>query len=105
MTRHRGDPERIGEVLDEVLAAMGMARPAAAGRLLEEWAEIAGEPFASRARPVGLDDGVLYLEAADGAAASLLRYQTGDLLRRLEERLGRGLVTSVSLRVGRPRRG
>jgi hypothetical protein len=42
----------------------------------------------------------LTLVATDGVAASLLKYRVGDLVGRLGERFGEGVVTSVRIRVG-----
>ena len=60
---------------------------------------MAGEPWAERAAPVGLNRGELVVEVADGTTASLLKYQVNGLLERLEEGLGARLVETVRLRV------
>ena len=99
----RGDLTRIEDLLDRVLERIGVARPVDVVYLVENWARVAGEPWATRSRPVHLEDGELIVEAADGSAASLLRYQAAGLVNRLDEALGQGLVTSVRVRMGRPR--
>ncbi len=95
------DPSSIREVLEGLLQRLGVARPLEVADLMRRWPEVAGEPWAERSRPVALDGGELVVEVADGATASLLRYQTGMLLARLDERVGKGLVTAVRLRVQR----
>ncbi len=94
----RDGPARIDEVLDEILAGAGLARPVDVAYLVEHWAEVAGEPWATRARPVRLERGELVVEALDGHAATLLRYQTKALVERLTAALGRGLVEAVHVR-------
>jgi hypothetical protein len=98
------DPAPIRDVLDQVLRRFGVAQPVDVAQLVSEWDEKAGEPWAGRSRPASLEGGELVVEAFDGSSASLLRYQVADLVRRLDEVLGQGLVTSVRVRVARPRR-
>jgi len=74
-------------------------------RLVEEWAELAGEPWASRAEPVGLRDGELVVGVGDGTDASLLRYQVEELLNRLERGLGGRLIGTARIVVVKPKKG
>ena len=98
------DLERVSGFLDSVLRRLGLPDPLDLGRLIDEWADLAGEPWGSRSRPAGLQDGVLLVEVADGSVATLLRYQQGVLVQRLEGRLGVGVVTSVRIRVRRSKK-
>ena len=95
------DPQPIDELLDELLQALGVARPVDVAQLVESWAELAGEPWGERSRPVLLKDGELDVEVADGTAATLLKYRQSDLVERLGEKLGRGLVNTVRVRITR----
>ncbi len=98
------DPTPIRELLQGVLARLGVARPLEVAELVARWDEVAGEPWAGRTTPASLDGGELVLEVGDGATAALLRYQTTQLVARLDEQVGRGLVTSVRVRVRKPGR-
>lgn len=93
------DLERIGDGLEAVLRRLGLPAPGVLDRLMDDWPEVAGEPWAERAVPVGLQKGELVIEVADGATASLLKYQVAALLERLEKGLGARLVETVRLRV------
>lgn len=99
------DLRRIGEGLDEVLARLGLPATDVMDRLVREWPQLAGEPWASRARPAGLHRGELTVEVTDGTAASLLRYQVPGLVDRLEEALGARLVSSVRIRLSSTKKG
>jgi predicted nucleic acid-binding Zn ribbon protein len=99
------DLEHVGNDLEQMLRRLGMPDPAAAERLVEEWATVAGEPWAGRSRPAGLKDGVLVVEVDDGSVATLLKYQERALLERLARHLGPGLATSVRIRVARRKKG
>ena len=97
------DLERLGEGLDVILRRIGLPEVPDLGRLADNWESLAGEPFGTRSRPVGLSGGTLVLEVADGASATLLRYQTGALLQRLETRFGAPIATDIRFRVELPK--
>ena len=99
------EPAPIRHVLDKVMRQLGVAQPVDVARLVAEWDETVGDPWAGRSRPASLEGGELVVEAFDGAAASLLRYQVADLRKRLDDVLGQGLVTSIRVRVATPGRG
>ena len=89
------DLEKVGGFLDQVLRRLGLPDPLDLNRLVEEWADLAGEPWGTRSQPAGLANGELVVEVDDGSIATLLRYQQKTLIDRLESRLGAPLVTSV----------
>jgi hypothetical protein len=93
------DLERIGDGLEGMLHSLGLPPPGVLDRLTGEWAALAGEPWGSRAEPVALQRGELLVEVADGATASLLRYQVPGLVDRLEGALGARLVDTVKIRL------
>lgn len=91
---------KIGTGIEKMLRDLGMPEMFDVATLVADWPAIAGEPFASMSTPAAFGDGVLTLVATDGVAASLLKYRVGDLVGRLGERFGEGVVTSVRIRVG-----
>lgn len=91
----------IADMLAPFLERMGLARPDQAARISSEWSDLAGEPWASQSRPAGLREGQLVVDVVDAATVSLLRYRTGELLKRLDEELGEGTVEVVRLRVAK----
>lgn len=99
------DLERIGGDLASFLDRLGMPPILDLARLVEEWDSIAGEPFATMARPAGFSDGELLVEVSDGSAASIMKYRAGALLDRLRESLGDGIVERIRIRVGNPKKG
>jgi hypothetical protein len=70
-------------------------------RLAGEWEQVAGLPWAGTSRPVAFRNGVLVVGVADGATASLLRFQQAALQQRLNQHFGEGTVMEVRLRVDR----
>lgn len=99
------DLEPVRTDLEDLLNRLGMPRPVDLARLVDEWEELAGEPFSAMAQPAGFSDGELVVVAADGRAASLLKYRVGALLDRLQEHLGEGIVQTIRIRVGNPKKG
>lgn len=99
------DLERVGDGLDALLRRLGIPSPDDAARLFDEWEQLAGEPWASRSRPVGMQKGELIVEVPDGGVATLLQYQAGALVERLAGALGSPLVQRVTVRVARPKKG
>lgn len=99
------DLEPVAGDLEALLTRLGMPRTVDLGRLVDEWGEIAGEPFSTMTAPAGFDDGELVVEVPDGAAASIMKYRAGALLDRLREALGDGVVDSIRIRVANPKKG
>jgi len=98
------DLENIRGIIDTALGKWGVGQVGVFVKLSENWSKIAGDQWAEHAKPVLLRRAVLTVEASP-AAASLLRYTVGDLLRALDGELGEGVVTEVRIRLagqGRP---
>jgi predicted nucleic acid-binding Zn ribbon protein len=66
---------------------------------LDRWDELVGPMVAARTRPVSLVRGVLVVVVEQPAWAAQLRWLEADLLRRFDEALGTGVVTSLRVRV------
>jgi hypothetical protein len=92
------DLHSFGALLRTTLSGLGLERIDLTLTLLEEWDEIAGKPWAGASSPVVVKDGELIVEAGSPTAVRFLRYSTGDLLRRLDERFGEGAVRAVTVR-------
>ena len=61
-----------------------------------------GATLAAHCRPLSLVHGALVVAVDNGAWAAQLRWLEADVLRRLEERLGPGVVTALEVRVRPP---
>jgi hypothetical protein len=97
----RRDLEPLGDVLESVLGRFAGTGHGSLARLQHSWVAIAGDPWHS-ATPVRLSEGLLTVEVRDGTAASRLRFETANLLRRIAAELGEGHVTGVRIRVAAP---
>lgn len=100
-TRH-SDPARVGELIDVVLGRIAGGGAQAELLLREVWETVSDERWAGRAAPAELRDGTVVVDVADGATATILRYEKDRLvaeLRRAAPDLG---VENLTVRV-RPR--
>lgn len=96
---------QVGSGIEKMLRELGMPEMFDVATMVENWPEIAGEPFGSMSAPASFGGGVLTLSVTDGVAASLLKYRVGDLIERLAGRFGEGVVTSVRIKVGGRKKG
>ena len=94
-----GDLEEITELLGSIISGVGSGASLDGGTLVAEWSDIAPELWRDRAHPVGLRGSALLVEVRSGTDATVLRHDTAELLRRITDRFGAGLVDHVRLRV------
>lgn len=96
------DPVVVGDLIDRVLGRIARGSPGAVLALRAAWRDVAGVRLADRSAPVSLEAGVLTVEVDDGGTASLLRFETANLIRRAADVCVEP-VSSVSFRVKRNR--
>jgi len=89
------EPEPLSELLESVLGRMGLPPPSVFNELAATWDELAGEPWSHRATPLYIRQKELVVEASSPSLVGMLRYGVGDLMRRLDEALGAGVVESI----------
>jgi predicted nucleic acid-binding Zn ribbon protein len=70
-----------------------------------DWPRLVGPKIAAHATPVELVGGRLVVRADDPVWANQLRWLEQDLVARLGDQLGAGVVTAVEVRVGAEARG
>ena len=99
------DPDRglndLGATFEAVLERVTEGKLAAFEVIKSAWPEIVSATWSERSRPVRLEKGVLTIEVSDGGAASRLRLEQGKIKDALDERLGRGEIAQIRLRISR----
>ena len=93
------DPRRVAESLDAVARSLGAPPATALATLFGGWTDIVGDAVAAHCRPLSLTRGTLALAVDEPGWATQITYLEADLLRRLDEALGRGVVARVTVRV------
>lgn len=94
-------PRRVADSLDRLATSLGAPSAGVLATLFSAWAELVGQTVAARSRPRSLRDGVLVVTVDEPAWATQLRWLEPDLLVRLGEALGHGVVRSIDVRVQR----
>lgn len=78
-------PQRIGEVLEDVLEDAGVLRQFERLGVLDMWPEIVGEKVAGVTQARSVDDTTLVVEVRSSAWLMELNMMKGDLLKRVNE--------------------
>ena len=101
----RPDPSPIDDLLGTIVERAGASPDLGVAKLVSSWDDVVSERWRERARPIGVKDQTLLVEVPEGADASLLRYDSADLIRRISGRFGPDLVRAVRFRVEGDSRG
>ena len=101
----RPEPKPIDDLIGTIVEQAGASADLGIARLVSSWDSIVSERWSERSRPIGVRDQTLLVEVPDGADASLLRYDSADLMRRISQRFGPDLVRAVRFRVEGDNRG
>ncbi|HEX9992122.1 MAG TPA: DUF721 domain-containing protein [Acidimicrobiales bacterium] len=94
----------LGEGLDRALGDLGLPGARAVVAVFGRWEELVGEQVAAHASPVSIHDGRLLVAVDEPGWATQLRYLQADLLRRVADVAGEGVVTRIEVRVRPPER-
>jgi predicted nucleic acid-binding Zn ribbon protein len=98
-------PVPVAAAVEHVLRHLGAPPPDALATVFGAWPRLVGPRIAEHAEPVAVRDGTLVVRAQDPAWASQLRWLERELVERLADALGGGVVTAIEVRVGDERRG
>ena len=90
----------MNRVLDEAFRSVRKGRFLRHVRLFSEWPKIVGEVNAHMARPVAIRGGTLILKSEDAAWADRLKYIEDELIQRIAERIGDGVVQRIRFVIG-----
>lgn len=97
-------PEAVGRSLERVLRSLGGPRVDVVQQVFSRWPELVGEDLASVTEPESLHEGCLVVSVGDPAWASSIGFRRPELLDRLAEVLGPGVVGTIEVRVRARRR-
>ncbi len=87
--------EPADSVLDATLGRLGIRHLDTLLTLMEQWDEIAGKPWAGSSEPLVIRGTELSVTALATPSVRFLRYAVGDLIQRIDDRFGPGIVESV----------
>lgn len=95
------DPRPVQESLAGLARRLGIPEPATLAAVFAGWRATVGPGLAAHAEPLSLVDDVLTLTVEDPATATHVRYLTPQLLARLTDVVGEGIIRRVEVRVRR----
>ncbi len=95
-----GKPQRIGDVLAQLMARRGYAREQSFERYAEVWRQVAGEMLAACSRATQVRRGVLEVLVSNSTMIQEITFQKSDLVKRLAAALPEENIRDLKLRVG-----
>lgn len=91
------DPALLSDQLDRLLVDRGWKVDVAVGSVMGRWPEIVGPDIAAHVLPVTFTDGVLTVRADSTAWATQMKLLASSVLARVEEEIGTGAVTQLTV--------
>lgn len=98
-----GEPSRLPDLLDSVLAGLGAPSADAIVAVHEQWELVVGPELVTHAHPISIEDRCLRIGVDSAPWASHLRWSETEIVARIDRLVGPGIVTSVTTRVARSR--
>lgn len=94
-------PEKLGNLLAQLMTARGYGRVGAGERLLEAWQQAAGEAIAKVSAPGAIKRGTLEVTVTSSMLMQELGFQKEQLVERLQKLLPDEKITKLKFRVGK----
>ena len=94
----RNEMTSFSSAMNDMFRRLGLPDPLLVGRIKSEWPEFAPAQWKGRSAPLTIKGRTLVVEASSPSQIAFLRYGVEDLLRRLEERYGPGVIEAVDVR-------
>ncbi|KAA9394784.1 DUF721 domain-containing protein [Kocuria coralli] len=91
------DPQGVGSVMQRFVSGRGWRTPVAVGSVMNMWPEIVGPYIAENCVPEAFEDTVLKVRCSSTAQATNLRMLESQILKRIETKLGTGIVTRLEI--------
>lgn len=95
----RGEPRAVGDSLDGFAKRLGVPGAGALAVVFAHWTDVVGDGVAAHARPVSLVKGVLRVAVDQPGWATQLKFLAPQLVERLSEVAGDGVVARIEVRV------
>lgn len=92
------DPQRLGNVLNQVSNRRGWVKRISLSTVLRNWAGLVGADNAEHSQPVNFEDGVLTVQCDSTAWATGMKFSAAALVARLNKELGEQTVKRIDIR-------
>jgi predicted nucleic acid-binding Zn ribbon protein len=89
------DPQMVGSTIRDLVDGRGWQRTTQVATVLSCWEQIVGDAIAAHCQPEAVNDGELVLSAESTSWATQLRMLVPTMIARVDEQLGKGVVTAI----------
>lgn len=90
-----GDPEKIGNILSELIDTRDWRKGIAEGNFFSDWREIVGADIADHSTPITLFEGKLTIQTSSTAWSTQLRLMSSELLGKIRQSAPGALVDEL----------
>jgi predicted nucleic acid-binding Zn ribbon protein len=80
-----GEPQKIDNILNELIESRDWRKGIAEGNLFSDWREIVGEEISDHSTPITLYEGKLTIQTSSTAWSTQLRLMNDELLRKIRQ--------------------
>jgi len=98
--KNTDDFKHIGKILCDVLNTFQLDPDLELTRLFSLWDDVVGEALAKNARPAGFKGKILLVNVVSSVWIQELQYYRKDMIRKLNEALGKELVCDIKFKIG-----
>ena len=98
--KNTDDFKHIGKILCDVLNTFQLDPDLELTRLFSLWDDVVGEALAKNARPAGFKGKILLVNVVSSVWIQELQYYKKDIIRKLNEALGKELVCDIKFKIG-----
>ena len=99
-TRPTGKPEKLCNLLSEVLEEIGLGAASRTVKLLRIWDSAVGANFAPHCRPDGIRHEVIYARVRDSGWMQRIQLEKPRILERIEAAMGEPIARDLRFRIG-----
>lgn len=98
------DPVTLGTAVDNLIEANHWGKHAELATVMADWSSIIGPEFAAHVEPVGFDadKSTMILQADSTAWATQTRIMTVEILKKIDDTVGVGVVASLDIKGPEP---
>jgi predicted nucleic acid-binding Zn ribbon protein len=92
-----GEPQKINNILNELIESRDWRKGIAEGNLFSDWREIVGDEIADHSTPITLYEGKLTIQTSSTAWSTQLRLMNDELLRKIRQSAPGAVVDSLNI--------
>lgn len=96
----RGELESVGEVIESMITRLGIKQRLKRAQIVEEWGRIVGGKIAQETRAERVRGSTLFVSTSSPVWAQELEFMKPEILKKIREELGKGVVTDIRFRTG-----